>query len=89
MDANPEIIAKHISAAKEIAELEAASEAPRKEAARLLESEGHISAAWKGDSADAYLQKLRVISSELDRVQNEILHTIETVRDALDHRSAI
>lgn len=73
---------KEIRTGRQLEELTAAADALRRETGGLFESSEEISAIWKGDSADAYLQKLRLLSSELDRLQKEISDTIETARFA-------
>lgn len=70
-----------------IGDLEEAAACLKKEAAYLSECEGNISAAWKGDSAEAYLHKLIAVNSELDMLLSDLLNTIETVRLTADASS--
>ena len=71
---------KNTRTGRQLDELEAAADSLRRETGSLFEREKEISAVWKGDSADAYLLKLRLLSCELDRLQKEISDTIETAR---------
>jgi len=70
------------------AKLRAQSEELEKAAAELklllesmMEVDGNLSASWKGDSAEAYLSKLRNTYEEITQLQKEINEAAVSIKE--------
>ena len=61
-------------------ELEEAASKLAQEAAKLRDHRSQVSAAWRGESATAYLKKVRSIEAELQQSAKQIRKCASTIR---------
>jgi len=67
-------------AIKQAERLEQAAKELSKEVAKMDDCYSSIQAAWKSDSASAYLAKVRKVREELNTVENNLSETAATIR---------